>query len=597
MSDTGSALVRPRRSIAARVMLLVAVGSLTTLSILGLASWSLLRSADIAVVADHAAVAQSAARQLDEELAVLLGRLQRLANDARGFVPMDEHREELESLALDAWLELGRLDGVFVAGLDGHVDAHAPATEPLDPTCGEAAAAAVARTAKAAVTPLLATDSGPRVVVLVPFRSWQGELIGVVAGHVDPAGRRFAGLAGPLVGTGLGHLDLVDSGGAVILSGAPHGGSNADRPLVASAPLQLAPWRVESHRADTALSPTGQLARLLLWLGPLLVGGSLLLAWGAGWSVRRPLLALTDAAERLADGDLETPVSVTGEDETGQLGRTFEFMREALKASRDEIHAANEDLEARVRQRTRELDRLNQELRERERVRQSLLRKVITVQEDERRRIARELHDDACQTVTALALRLETALATVPPETALHRDLERARALASRSLDELHRLMHDLRPALLDDMGLVPAIRWYTERRLAERGMTARFESNVDRLRLPVGLEITVFRAVQEALTNIERHAEAEHVLVELEADERELRVDIEDDGVGFNPADMVPTPESARGLGLLGIRERLELAGGEAQIESAPGQGTHVTIRIPMPQGALDGQDPGVDR
>ncbi len=597
MNGSKSALLHPRRSIAARVMLLVAVGSLTTLSILGLATWSLLRSADLAVVDDHAAVAQSAARQTDDQLTLVLSRLQRLANDARGLVPAEEHGEAFESLALDAWLELERLDGIFVMGLDGTVWSRVPATEPLDPACRAAAVASVTRAPRAAVTPLLVSDGGARVVLLVPFRTWQGELIGVVAGDVDPAGRRFAKLAGPLAGTGVGHLDLVDTNGAVLVTGVPHGVTTGARPVVASAPLQFAPWVVASHRAEATLTPTEQLARLLLWLGPLLVGGSLLLAWGAGWSVRRPLLALTDAAERLADGDLDTPVTVHGEDETGRLGRTFDFMREALRASRSEIEAANEDLEARVRERTRELDRLNQELRERERVRQSLLRKVITAQEDERRRIARELHDDACQTVTALSLRLETALAHAAPEGALHADLERARALASRSLDELHRLMHDLRPALLDDMGLIPAIRWYTERRLAERGVSARFESNVDRLRLPAELETAVFRAVQEALTNIERHAGAEHVLVELEADERALQIEIEDDGVGFNPSEMVPQPGSARGLGLLGIRERLDLAGGEARIDSSPGRGTSVTIRVPMPQGALDGKDPGVDR
>jgi signal transduction histidine kinase len=206
---------------------------------------------------------------------------------------------------------------------------------------------------------------------------------------------------------------------------------------------------------------------LLLWLGPVLVGISLLLAWGAAWSVRKPLLHLTRAAERLASGDLETPITSKGRDEIGKLGRAFESMRRSLSTSRDEIEAINADLEARVRQRTQELDRLNRELRERERIRQSLLRKVITAQEDERKRVARELHDEALQTVTALGLHLDTALADAPPGTPLKDDLVRARELTTRSLDELHRLMHDLRPALLDDMGLVAAIRWYAERRLA----------------------------------------------------------------------------------------------------------------------------------
>jgi signal transduction histidine kinase len=383
----------------------------------------------------------------------------------------------------------------------------------------------------------------------------------------------------------------------VLFSGGRHHSEVSSAPVIAEARLSMAPWRIVSHRSDGSVAPVARLVTRLVWLGPLLVGGSLLLAWGAAWSVRRPLLGLAAAAERLRAGDLGTPVTVKGRDEIGQLGAAFESMRQALESSRRDIESANAVLEQRVEERTRELARLNRELQERERVRQSLLRKVIRAQEDERKRVARELHDEACQTVTALGLRLDTALAGVPAGSPTHADLGRARELATRSLTELHRLMHDLRPALLDDLGLVAAIRRYGERRLSPRGVAFRFEVDVPPLRLPAELETATFRAVQEALTNVERHADAAMVLVQMTIDQGHLVIDVEDDGVGFDPERMVPVPGDARGLGLLGIRERMELVGGVAVIHSAPGAGTRVLIRVPLPEGATDAEDPRPDR
>jgi signal transduction histidine kinase len=591
-------LLHPKRSIAGRVMLLVAVGSLTTMSLVGLVSWSELRRADRSIVGEHEAVAASAARQVDRQLALVLSEIQSLANDSRAFEPLPAHQPELAERALKAWLAAESLEGLFVATLDGAVQARVPAGQPLGDRCVVEAVARIQASPRPAVTGGIdSPDAGRRLLVLVPVRSWQGALLGVAAGELAPGGKRFRLLTEALASAPVGHLDLVDEAGVRLGPSDLHRSPLGPGPVVATAPLTLAPWRIVSHRTDGPVAPGGRLVAMLVWLGPLLVAGALLLAWGAAWSVRRPLLKLTDAAERLADGDLATPVAIEGQDEVGQLGRTFESMRRALRASREQIEQANAVLEQRVEARTRELERLNRELQERERVRQSLLRKVITAQEDERKVIARELHDDACQTVTALGLRLDTALAGVEPGTAAHADLSRARELASRSLDELHRLMHDLRPALLDDMGLVAAIRWYGERRLAPKGLAVRFESSVSALRLPVELETAVVRAVQEALTNVERHARASMVLIEVSIARGQLAIDVEDDGIGFDPASVVPRPGSARGLGLLGIRERMELAGGSAIIDSSPGNGTRVAIRLPLPEGAVDAEDPSADR
>jgi signal transduction histidine kinase len=164
--------------------------------------------------------------------------------------------------------------------------------------------------------------------------------------------------------------------------------------------------------------------------------------------------------------------------------------------------------------------------------------------------------------------------------------LDEVKALAVHLLEEIHRLILDLRPSVLDDLGLYSAVRWYAERNLGERGISLRCELGpAPRGRLAPEVEIAVFRMCQEAINNILRHARADSVLIQLEATAGELRIEIEDDGRGFDPAG--PGPQDRPHYGLLGIRERAELLGGSATIESAAGQGTRVVVRVPLPEGA----------
>jgi signal transduction histidine kinase len=358
----------------------------------------------------------------------------------------------------------------------------------------------------------------------------------------------------------------------------------SDEEVLAYAPLSLVPWAVViRQRTDEVFAPVDRARQRLLVWAPVMLALGLLFTWGAAQSVRQPLAVLTAAAERIAAGTLHQKVPPLPADEIGRLGQAFEVMRVKLAASIDDISRTNQQLEQRVAERTRELAGAHHELQARDQARGRLLAKVISAQEEERKRLARELHDETCQKLAAIAIGVETALASDSPPV-LRQRLGEARTLAAETLDEVHRIIFDLRPSVLDDLGLLAAIRWYAGRQLEPRGIAVRFDFPDGTLPLPPETEAALFRAVQEAIGNIARHSRAESALVEIDASAGRLRIDIEDEGVGFDVSEVSTPSLSGRGLGLLGLRERMELIGGSAAIDSSPGDGTRVRLEVPLP-------------
>jgi signal transduction histidine kinase len=245
---------------------------------------------------------------------------------------------------------------------------------------------------------------------------------------------------------------------------------------------------------------------------------------------------------------------------------------------------AEEALELRVEERTKELSRVNENLqteiskhKESEAARLELLRRLVTAQEEERRRISRELHDQTGQHLAALLLGLKTLNSSRDSEsTALHKSLFQLQKLTERLVEDAHHLAWELRPAALDDLGLETAISNYVEKWSERNSIPLDFHSGLNKLRLPPPIETAVFRIVQEALTNVLKHAEATRVSVMLEYRYDELLVIVEDNGRGFQPE------VERNGLGLIGMNERVALVGGKLNIESAPGLGTTLATRIP---------------
>jgi signal transduction histidine kinase len=230
--------------------------------------------------------------------------------------------------------------------------------------------------------------------------------------------------------------------------------------------------------------------------------------------------------------------------------------------------------------------RLRQQAHERERLLGDLLRQVVSVQETERQRIARELHDVTGQSLTAIALGLRgvETTARVNPELAVDQ-LHQLGAYSTAALTELRRLIADLRPSQLDDLGLVAALQWYLREFETRHSVKTDLLFSGDRAqRLPAEHETAIFRVVQEALTNVAKHAHASQVTIRLDIAPDRLSLVINDDGRGFDAPGTRPHGiRHAQGWGLLGIQERTTLLGGQCEITSQPGQGTCIAVTIPL--------------
>ena len=226
--------------------------------------------------------------------------------------------------------------------------------------------------------------------------------------------------------------------------------------------------------------------------------------------------------------------------------------------------------------------RLYDELRGKDVSSQRLLDKLLGAYEEERTRVARELHDGPGQSLTALLMRLGNLEELLPPGAMQAKQhVAEIETLASSIVEEIRRLMKDLRPALLDELGLIPAIRSYAETQLMRAQVEVRIEVEGVRRTLSPAVEIALFRIVQEALTNVAKHAAAARVTVRLCFHEASVAVTIQDDGRGFDP---VRSRRDWQALGLLGVEERVTLLGGTLRIDSQLGHGTQLVLEIPTP-------------
>ncbi len=215
-----------------------------------------------------------------------------------------------------------------------------------------------------------------------------------------------------------------------------------------------------------------------------------------------------------------------------------------------------------------------------------LSNRAIRAQEEERKRIARSLHDDTAQALSSIMITLERLEATLPEtQEAIKEKLRSTREVCSRTVSELRKTISGLRPSLLDDVGLLAAIRWYAQSTLNEANVQLVFEAPDELPDLPAEVSINLFRIAQEAVNNIVRHAHARQAKINLGYTPEEIYLRVEDDGVGFSTSRDSNEAMQREHWGLLGVQERAELVSGRFHLASSPGKGTVLQIYVPIEQ------------
>jgi two-component system sensor histidine kinase UhpB len=263
----------------------------------------------------------------------------------------------------------------------------------------------------------------------------------------------------------------------------------------------------------------------------------------------RPLMNLGKVMSRVQSGERSLRAPQTGVDpQADQLACTLNMMLEAIDES--------------TRQRSTQ---------------------IIAAQEEERKRVARELHDETSQVLTSLLISLAVVEASVTTSEA-HERIAETRTLAHQTLRAIRNLSADLRPSALDDLGLLPALRWYIKEYQQKTAIEVDFKASGIKERLAPEMETVLYRVVQEALTNVAKHAQAHKVSATLEGDGDGITATIIDDGRGFAIEKLQKAPGQERGgWGLVGMYERSQLLGGTLDVESHPGHGTTIRARIPL--------------
>ena len=287
--------------------------------------------------------------------------------------------------------------------------------------------------------------------------------------------------------------------------------------------------------------------------------------WAADVFILRRVSAMVRTSRRLAAGDLQARIGRIGvRDELSHLAGVFDEMASSLQMRMER----EEQVAASLKSSREQLRRLSAYQND--------------VREQERTRIAREIHDQLGQLLTILKMDLawmKRRMATI--DRSMEKKMEGMFQVIEEALENLHAVTAELRPVILDDFGLVAAMEWQADMFRNRSGIECKVENNGFEPDLPINHATAIFRIFQEVLTNIIRHAEADDVVVRLEKHEGELFLQVADNGRGITDEEI----NSPHAFGLLGIRERLYPVGGRVDFEGRPGQGTRVTIHLPMPQ------------
>ncbi|MBM3128889.1 MAG: HAMP domain-containing protein [Chloroflexi bacterium] len=613
-----------RVGLGAKMALIVVVGTIALVALFLYLGTAALNENIQVTLHERVILAQTSARHIDYVLTNIESVLPEVA---RAISPADSAALDETLARARQRLDLYTTQVIFLDRAGRALAAHPPLTTPIAFTQFASVNAvlggqdfAVSRFAR------LPQSNGSAAIAGTPVRDATGAIVGALFIRIDLTSPTTRVFTDPIGLGESGYLDLIDLGGTILVStrrerigiqsdheatlaamirdhrtavSTCHDCHSASAPTIprrevlAFAPLERAQWGVAVRQSeDEVFASIHQLQIRIFALMAIMLAGALMLVYLTTRSIITPVQALTAATQRIAASDLDTPLESQGEDEIGALARSFDAMRVRLKQSITEIETWNSELDARVQERTAECQQAAAEIRElyeavrqKERARRELLNRVFSAQEEERKRISRELHDETCQVLTGLAYALDDAADTLSLND-LKPQLERMHELVTTALAEIHRIILDLRPTMLDHLGLLPALRWYAEARLNDPGIRFTLRETGEPRRLPPGVETALFRVIQEAINNIARHSRATRAEFTLEFAPTQVQVWITDNGKGFDAATVFGGRDQRRGLGLLGMQERMSAIGGRVEIQSQPGDGTAVQLTAPIADG-----------
>ncbi|MBI2914280.1 MAG: HAMP domain-containing protein [Chloroflexi bacterium] len=598
-----------RLSLQYRIVGGVLLGLAILFSFLGFLAVRTISKAKDVALEERLQLSETVAQSVDALLVHTAQQLERTARyvEANSDRPEKEQVEEIHDL-------LGEFEWIVRLSPQGEVMWQVPAASEGSgwPFAGdEAVLSALRQPGTSIVQSNIRMQEHPHLaIVITPIDDEQSQPAGFLAGELQPAYAEVSLISLPKSENST-RAEVVDAEGYIVAHSGEGEPYEVDEhvdilgPLIADNRAGTAIHHVEGgpdhvvafqpfgslpggvvieQTEDEALAIPQDMQRTMLIYGL----GALIVASGAAWfhahTVVRPIRHLADDAARMASGDLERPITATREDEIGVLSRRFDEMRVKLRASLEESARWAEELEDRVRQRTREVEERNRELDSLNQVRRQLLAKTISAQEEERKRLARELHDDSAQTLTAVLMTLKTAedaLASSPAQA--QKALAKGSSQVDMALREIRKAILDLRPSALDDLGLASAARWFADEHLRPLGVKVSLGISGDEGLASGPVATAVFRIVQEAVSNIAKHSQAKNAKISLDFRESEVLVLVDDDGRGFDLRSLEQPRDDGRGLGLLGMRERAELFGGTVEIESSPQKGTRIRVRVPF--------------
>jgi signal transduction histidine kinase len=589
--------------------LVLSVAFLLLLAAFGALGEYALRGSEQETRNEFLVIARMAAAQLDARIAQTRADVQQ-ASDAVAPSPdasatqitLSQYSGRLGSLSLD----------VVSVDASGRVLASALAPG-IQPDANIASSIEQASVRHAAVTSEPYEDAGtgrPVVAIIVPVEGRQPERVLVAVMALDSTPMLEPLMQAVQIGH-TGHAGLIDPQGRVLVStfGLPflspgehpaffqevmakreeevrvvpfvlqhvQGETPGEEHLMAAAMLKEMPWAVDiGGDTSEAFAPARRLRWGLAILGTValvgILGGSL---WGTRLLVA-PVYDVMRSAQRIAGGDLTVPLDVGAGagGEIGAMAEALEQMRQRLLQTIESLEDLRATLEARVQDRTEALRQQEAQIRQ-------LLHRVISAQEEERARIAYELHDEVGQLLTAIRFSMDG----IPAETLdaeASRQVTRVRELIDRAMGDLRRLIAGLRPGVIDQLGLMPALREVSDQILAPLGIAVTI-NGPQGLRLPPEVDVVLFRIAQEAMHNVARHSGASRVELTVAPTDDQVTMRIRDDGHGFDAAASGPDATTGGGLGLPGMRERASLLGGRVRIESAAGHGTTVEAQLPL--------------